>query len=70
MHRAFSHVVPSHLMDRNLFPFQTIRPTGIADPMGDKAFDEDDADDGCGTPAATAALPDEGAPIQFIDRRP
>ncbi len=38
MHRAFSHVVPSHLMDRKLFPFETIRPTGKADPDGDKAL--------------------------------
>ncbi|MEO8297928.1 MAG: tRNA 2-thiocytidine(32) synthetase TtcA [Burkholderiales bacterium] len=63
MHRAFSHVVPSHLMDRNLFPFQSIRPTGMADPQGDKAFDEDDV---CGTPIAAGS----DQPLQFVSRRP
>jgi len=69
MHRAFSHVVPSHLMDRNLYPFQTIRPTGVADPAGDHAFDEDD-DESCATPGGDAAaeLPAE-APIAFMPRR-
>jgi tRNA 2-thiocytidine biosynthesis protein TtcA len=68
MHRAFSHVVPSHLMDRQLFPFQTIMPTGEANPGGDKAFDEDE-DDACATPTATAALPGEvGIPVELIRR--
>jgi tRNA 2-thiocytidine biosynthesis protein TtcA len=53
MHRAFSEVVPSHLMDRKLFPFETIRPSGVADPSGDKAFDEDD--EGCATPGTISA---------------
>jgi tRNA 2-thiocytidine biosynthesis protein TtcA len=59
LHRAFSQVVPSHLMDRKLFPFETIRPSGIPDASGDKAFDEDDGDDeGCATATPTAsALP-------------
>jgi tRNA 2-thiocytidine biosynthesis protein TtcA len=69
MHRAFAHVVPSHLMDRNLYPFTTIRPTGVADPAGDHAFDEDDGDDeSCATPAGDAPLPAE-APIAFMPRR-
>ncbi|HEX7385277.1 MAG TPA: tRNA 2-thiocytidine(32) synthetase TtcA [Burkholderiaceae bacterium] len=42
MFRAMAHVVPSHLMDRNLYPFATLQPSGAADPAGDKAFDEDD----------------------------
>ncbi len=41
MLRALAHVVPSHLMDRALYPFATIAPTGVADPAGDKAFDDD-----------------------------
>ena len=45
---AMGHVVPSHLMDRNLHPFETLEPTGAADPAGDRAFD--DADD-CGAGA-------------------
>ena len=60
MHRAFSHVVPSHLMDRKLFPFETIRPTGQVNPDGDKAFDEDD-DDACATPAPPAG---DGLPAE------
>jgi tRNA 2-thiocytidine biosynthesis protein TtcA len=42
MLRAMSHIVPSHLLDRNLHPFATLQPTGLADPSGDKAFDDDD----------------------------
>ena len=51
MLRAMGHITPSHMMDRNLFPFQTIRPTGQPDPAGDKAFDDEPVDEGCGTPA-------------------
>jgi tRNA 2-thiocytidine biosynthesis protein TtcA len=36
---AMARVVPSHLMDRNLFPFAGIEPTGVPDPDGDRAFD-------------------------------
>ncbi|MFN4327363.1 MAG: tRNA 2-thiocytidine(32) synthetase TtcA [Limnobacter sp.] len=43
---SLSTVVPSHLMDRKLFPFQTIKP-GDPKPQfgaeGDIAFDSDDA---------------------------
>ncbi len=42
MLRAMGQLTPSHLLDRNLHPFATLQPTGVADPMGDKAFDEDD----------------------------
>jgi tRNA 2-thiocytidine biosynthesis protein TtcA len=41
MLRAMAHLVPSHLMDRNLYPFATLQPTGVADPDGDIAFDEE-----------------------------
>ncbi|BDI03790.1 tRNA 2-thiocytidine(32) synthetase TtcA [Sphaerotilus microaerophilus] len=70
MHRAFSHLVPSHLMDRNLYPFTTIRPTGVADPAGDHAFDEEEEDENCAPlPGGEAAeLPAE-APIAFMPRR-
>jgi tRNA 2-thiocytidine biosynthesis protein TtcA len=39
---AMSRITPSHLMDRNLFPFATLQPTGVADADGDLAFDADD----------------------------
>jgi tRNA 2-thiocytidine biosynthesis protein TtcA len=41
MLHALQHVVPSHLMDRSLHPFETLRATGVADDGGDKAFDVD-----------------------------
>jgi len=38
---AMARVVPSHLMDRKLFPFAGLQPTGVADADGDRAFDND-----------------------------
>jgi tRNA 2-thiocytidine biosynthesis protein TtcA len=56
MLRAMGHITPSHMMDRNLYPFTSIKPTGTPDPAGDKAFDEDDGDSGddCGSPKPQA----------------
>jgi tRNA 2-thiocytidine biosynthesis protein TtcA len=42
MFTAMGSIVPSHMMDRNLYPFTTIKAHGQPDPQGDKAFDEDD----------------------------
>ena len=67
---AMANVVPSHLMDRNLYPFATLQATGVADSNGDRVFD--DADD-CETPTpiptatATATAP-LGIPIRAIRR--
>jgi len=36
---ALATVVPSHLMDRNLFDFEGLRPNGQTNPNGDWAFD-------------------------------
>jgi len=55
MASALAHVVPSHLQDRNLYPFRDLQATGQPDPAGDKAFDDDE--DGCATPAAAAEVP-------------
>jgi tRNA 2-thiocytidine biosynthesis protein TtcA len=56
MFSALQTIVPSHLMDRNLYPFASLQPTGVADPAGDKAFDEDEDD--CGpTGTGGAAQP-------------
>ncbi|RUS66368.1 tRNA 2-thiocytidine biosynthesis protein TtcA [Saezia sanguinis] len=41
MFNALSHVVPSHLMDRTLYPFENLKATGVADPEGDTAFDQE-----------------------------
>ncbi len=53
MLRAMAHVVPSHLMDRNLYPFAAIQATGVADALGDIAFDEEP----CAPPTATVQWP-------------
>jgi len=37
--KALANVVPSHLMDGDLFDFKAIVPTGLPDPEGDRAFD-------------------------------
>jgi tRNA 2-thiocytidine biosynthesis protein TtcA len=50
MLRAMGHVVPSHLMDHKLYAFAELKPSGRADPAGDKAFDDDD---GCASPGST-----------------
>lgn len=39
--RALARVTPSHLMDRQLHDFVGLRPTGIPDPQGDTAFDQE-----------------------------
>lgn len=41
MFTALANVVPSHLMDRKLYPFETLQRTGVAVPDGDIAFDEE-----------------------------
>ncbi|MCM3564691.1 tRNA 2-thiocytidine(32) synthetase TtcA [Hydrogenophaga intermedia] len=51
MFNALQNVVPSHLLDRSLFPFETLRATGEASEDGDKAFDEEP----CAPPAAAGA---------------
>ena len=52
---AMQAVTPSHLMDRSLYPFETIRADGQADPSGDIGFDED-ACAGDAMPMAIAPL--------------
>jgi tRNA 2-thiocytidine biosynthesis protein TtcA len=42
MLHALQHTVPSHLMDRSLFPFETLTPNGQAQADGDKAFDAEE----------------------------
>jgi tRNA 2-thiocytidine biosynthesis protein TtcA len=49
MFTAMGRVVPSHLMDRNLYPFATLKTTGVVNPDGDHAFDDDEACDSPGT---------------------
>jgi tRNA 2-thiocytidine biosynthesis protein TtcA len=42
-------VVPSHLMDRDMFGFTDLKTDGVANPNGDIAFDEEP----CSTPATS-----------------
>ena len=58
MATAMGNISLSHLMDRALFPFTTIAPTGRADPAGDKAFDDDE--ESCATPATPATADTAG----------
>ena len=48
---AMGNIVPSHMMDRNLYPFTSIKTNGVANPGGDIAFDDDES---CAPPAAPA----------------
>lgn len=40
--RGLANVVPSHLMDKNLFNFVALKAGGVPDPEGDRAFDPQD----------------------------
>ena len=57
MLRATAHVVPSHLLDRRLHPFETLRADGVADADGDLAFDPDPC----------SAAPARGMPLSALD---
>jgi tRNA 2-thiocytidine biosynthesis protein TtcA len=43
MFTALSNIVPSHLMDRSLYPFTTIKAAGQPVVGGDIAFDEEES---------------------------
>jgi len=51
MFTAMGNIVPSHMMDRNLYPFTTLKTTGVPDAGGDRAFDDDE---GCAPAPAPA----------------
>ena len=57
---AMGKVVPSHLMDRNLYPFTTVRAEGRPDPGGDIAFDEEP----CSPPASGPSAAPSVLPIR------
>jgi tRNA 2-thiocytidine biosynthesis protein TtcA len=46
---AMGNIVPSHLMDRNHYPFFTLKTSGVAHAEGDRAFDLDEP---CVAPAS------------------
>ena len=41
MFRAMGHVVTTHMMDPKLHDFKNAKATGMADPQGDIAFDDE-----------------------------
>ncbi|ALM85106.1 tRNA 2-thiocytidine(32) synthetase TtcA [Bordetella sp. N] len=72
---ALASVAPSHLMDRQLFDFAGLRPTGQPDANGDTAFDQDEPQAGesgdaqtCGTSASQKSAQDEPreASLRFV----
>ncbi|MBK1688273.1 tRNA 2-thiocytidine(32) synthetase TtcA [Rubrivivax gelatinosus] len=58
MFTAMGNIVPSHMMDRKLYPFETLRATGVADADGDKAFDEEPCTPPPPAPGALRIAPD------------
>lgn len=69
MLRAMSHLVPSHLMDRNLHPFATLQPNGMPDAGGDIAFDDEPcaAPAGEGRPMKLQPMPERLAPFEDLE---
>ena len=53
------------IRDSHLFPFTTLRATGVADAQGDRAFDEDDS---CAT--SSAAGPASDAVVTLLRAAP
>jgi len=53
--RSLQNVVPSHLADTRLYDFASLKPTGQADPEGDRAFDPEEFTD-----AASITLMERG----------
>jgi tRNA 2-thiocytidine biosynthesis protein TtcA len=67
MFNAMGNVTPSHLLDRALYPFATLKANGVAHPEGDKAFDADEADEAACGPAGSkdAAFGTIGVPVRW-----
>jgi len=63
---ALSRVVPSHLMDRELFDFAGLRPTGAPVADGDTAFDPVDFEPGAGAPDDRDSLSEQA--VRFMRR--
>ncbi|MDR0273769.1 MAG: tRNA 2-thiocytidine(32) synthetase TtcA [Burkholderiaceae bacterium] len=54
MFTALQNVVPSHLMDGALHGFASLKPTGVPNAQGDKAFDEEPLE--CGARAVPTQI--------------
>ena len=64
MLHAMAHVTKSHLLDRNLYPFTTLKATGVADGEGDIAFDEEP----CAPTPTAAPVAAGGSAVQWLPR--
>lgn len=53
---SLGRVVPSHLMDHKLYPFENLVASGIPDAEGDTAFDREDFNDPLPSPGAGIPL--------------
>ena len=63
MFTAMGSIVPSHMMDRNLFPFTTLQASGVPDTGGDIAFDDDTS---CAAPGAVPIRVQATAPSEDL----
>ena len=68
MARSMGNITLSHLMDRNLFPFTTLVPSGRADTGGDKAFDDDD--EACAPTAPTTTTTTGSQVVRLVRPAP
>ncbi|WP_396267981.1 tRNA 2-thiocytidine(32) synthetase TtcA [Ideonella sp.] len=68
MFSAMGNITLSHMMDRKLHPFESIKATGIPDPQGDKAFDEDE--DSCAPPTVSAGKEVQTVRLMWDDSKP
>lgn len=59
--RSMQNVVPSHLVDRELFDFANLQPDGIANQEGDTAFDPPTFD------TATVIETNEQLQVEFVE---
>jgi tRNA 2-thiocytidine biosynthesis protein TtcA len=72
---GLSRVVPSHMMDRELFDFAGLKPTGLPDVNGDIAFDHEDPEEGAASSCSDSSndnAPQDGMieqTIQFVSSR-
>jgi tRNA 2-thiocytidine biosynthesis protein TtcA len=62
MFTAMGRIVPSHMMDRNLYPFTTLKASGQPDAQGDIAFDEE--------PCAPLGAAADVSPLQWLATPP